>query len=238
VDWARVSKRQVKHFRNQLFIPMLTQPNRGAESQKTHVSTGRLPDAGRVRTPVDEPILHRLTLGPLRSCHPQFELIHSSFTATTFTRCAAGWLCLVAGLIMKRLLIVLIVLLGLMCSSSRAAGPDYLNNNLEPADQVSQLATPFTPLTMEEPQLRFFNTTNFAGQPFIQDSEFGLQPRLYYRSLQNGSGVNNTFAGGGKMGFTSGWWRDRLGLSFGAVLSLIVTPVLYSIFYDIKAPSE
>jgi len=28
------------------------------------------------------------------------------------------------------------------------------------------------------------------------------------------------------------------GLSFAAVLSLIVTPVLYAIFYNIKAPSE
>jgi hypothetical protein len=93
---------------------------------------------------------------------------------------------------------------------SSRAGPDYLNNNVEPADQVGQLATPFTPLTAEEPQLRFFRATNFANQPFIQDSEFGLQPRLYYRSLQNGSGVNNTFAGGGKMDFTSGWWRDTV----------------------------
>jgi hypothetical protein len=113
---------------------------------------------------------------------------------------------------MKRLIIVTVVLLVLVRSRSHAAGPDYLLNNREPVDQVSQLATPFTPLTVGEPQLRFFDTTNFAGQPFIQDSEFGLQPRLYYRSLQNGSGVNNTFAGGGEMDFTSGWWCDMVQL--------------------------
>ena len=98
---------------------------------------------------------------------------------------------------------------GLTAATSRAAGPDYLTSDCEPADQASQLLTPFTPLTVPEPQAGLFGFTN---EPFIRDADFSVDPRFYFRSLQNSSGVNNTFAGGGLLGLTTGWWRDTLQL--------------------------
>jgi hypothetical protein len=64
-------------------------------------------------------------------------------------------------------------------------------------------------LPQEEPVVGLFSSST---EPFFRDLNFSLQPRLYFRSLDNSTGTNNTFAGGGCMGFTTGWWLDTLQL--------------------------
>jgi len=97
--------------------------------------------------------------------------------------------------------LIFTIWVGLTAATSRAVGPDYLTSDREPADQASQMPTPFTPLTVPEPHAGLFGFTN---EPFIRDADFSLQPRFYFRSLQNSSVVNNTFAGGGLLGLTTG----------------------------------
>ena len=104
---------------------------------------------------------------------------------------------------------ILCVLLGLVRSASLAAGPDYLSYEFAPVDQASELPTPFTPLPVEKPTVGLFKSST---EPFFQDLDFSLRPRLYFRSLQNSTGTNNTFAGGGALGFATGWWLDTVQL--------------------------
>ena len=54
--------------------------------------------------------------------------------------------------------------------------------------------------------------TGILNPPFFRYAEFSLQPRLYYRSLQNSSGAQQAFAAGGSLSFTTGWWRETLQL--------------------------
>ncbi|RYD82683.1 MAG: hypothetical protein EOP84_09035, partial [Verrucomicrobiaceae bacterium] len=104
-----------------------------------------------------------------------------------------------------------VISVGLICSTCAAAGPEYLNNIFRPEDEASELPTPFTPLPEEEPTPGIFRASK---EPFIRDINFGLRPRLYFRSLEDETGVNNMFAGGGAFGVTTGWWRETV--RFGA----------------------
>ena len=110
---------------------------------------------------------------------------------------------------MKKQVIICLLLLDLIRSASRAAGPQYLFDKFGPVDEATELPTPFTPLPEEEPVTGLFKSST---EPFFRDLNFSLHPRLYFRSLENSTGVNNTFAGGGSLGFTTGWWLDTLQL--------------------------
>lgn len=110
---------------------------------------------------------------------------------------------------MKKFLIVCLSVGSLIQSISCAAGPDYLVNDFEPADRASKILTPFTPLPEEKPTPGLFKS---SSEPFIRDIAFSLDPRLFFRSLENATGVNSMFAGGGAMSFKTGWLHDTLQL--------------------------
>jgi hypothetical protein len=122
----------------------------------------------------------------------------------------------------KRLLLVILNFLLLARSTVRANPPDYLTNDREPADRASQLASPFTELVTEQPAGRL---RAISSEPFFRYAEFSLQPRLYYRSLQNSSGEQEAFAAGGSLSLATGWWRDTLQLGVtGYTTQPIVAP--------------
>ena len=87
--------------------------------------------------------------------------------------------------------------------------PDYLTNDYEPTDRAMGLASPFTEYATEE-QVGWLGA--FYSEPFLRYADFSLQPRLYYRSLETKSGVQQAFAAGGSLSFITGWWRETLQL--------------------------
>ena len=99
--------------------------------------------------------------------------------------------------------------LGLICATSRGVGPDYLFNDYPYPDRASEILTPYPDLEEEEPTPGLFKSVK---EPFIRDISFSLEPRLYFRSLENTTGVNSMFAGGGALGITTGWWLDTVQL--------------------------
>jgi len=119
---------------------------------------------------------------------------------------------------MKQWAFTLIICLS--AASLRAYGPDYLDDNQPPGDQAATLPTPFTPELVAGPEMKFFTSTNLAACPFIRDAAFNLNPELYYRSVWNGAGHNEMFAGGGSLGFDTGWWGDTLQLGTAGYTSL------------------
>ncbi len=123
---------------------------------------------------------------------------------------------------LPRLLLTVLSFLLLLRSTDWANPPDYLSNDREPAVNASELASPFTELVPEQPPRRL---QVLSTSPFFQYAEFSLQPRLYYRSLQNGSGTQQAFAAGGSLSFTTGWWRDTLQLGVtGYTTQPVVAP--------------
>lgn len=123
---------------------------------------------------------------------------------------------------MKRLLLSILTVLLLARWTGRANPPDYLTDDREPADRASELVSPFTELVTEQPAGRL---GALFSEPFFRDAEFSLQPRLYYRSVQNNSGSHEAFAVGGSLGFTTGWWRDTLQLGVtGYATQPVVAP--------------
>lgn len=113
---------------------------------------------------------------------------------------------------MKKFLVACVSFLSLTRLISSAAGPEYLVNEFGPVDEASELPTPFTPLPEEEPAPGLFKSST---EPFLRDARFTLAPRLYFRSLENATGVNSMFAGGGSFGLTTGWLQKML--QFGVV---------------------
>jgi hypothetical protein len=97
-------------------------------------------------------------------------------------------------------------------SLSRANPPEYLAATREPAESASEEVSP-----IEEPfePLRGWRLAPSSTEPFLRDSIISLEPRFYYRYLDNGSGLHEAFAGGGAMILTSGWWRETLQLGIG-----------------------
>ncbi len=98
-------------------------------------------------------------------------------------------------------------LLAALCSAGFVRAQDYLFDDIEPPDEASELPTPFSPLKALEPEGKL---GTFSSEPFVRDITFSLRPRFYYRSVRNALGVQDTFAGGGAAGVTTGWWRDTL----------------------------
>jgi len=125
----------------------------------------------------------------------------------------------------KRLLLLLLLILTFLLlarSTARANPPDYLTYDREPADRASELVSPFTELVTAQPAGRL---GAFSSEPFFQYAEFSLQPRLYYRSVQNSSGSQEAFAVGGSLSFATGWWRDTLQLGVtGYTTEPVVAP--------------
>ena len=91
----------------------------------------------------------------------------------------------------------------------RANPPDYLSR--ERADTASE-----NPSAFEEPvlQLEGWRFAATSQEPFFKDSIFSVEPRFYYRYLDDGN-VHEAFAGGGAMILTSGWWRDIFQIGVG-----------------------
>jgi hypothetical protein len=121
-----------------------------------------------------------------------------------------------------RLLLVVLIFLLIAHSIARANPPDYLTNDHEPAVRAGELASPFTEFVTEQPPTPL---GTFSSEPFFRYAAFSLQPRLYYRYLQNSSGAQEAFAAGGSLSFTTGWWRDTLQLGVaGYTTQPVVAP--------------
>jgi hypothetical protein len=97
-------------------------------------------------------------------------------------------------------------------SVGRASPPEYLAATREPADSASAETAP-----IEEPFLPVsgWRLAKQSTEPFLRDSIFSLEPRFYYRYLDNANGVQEAFTGGGALLLTSGWWRDTIQLGIG-----------------------
>jgi hypothetical protein len=110
----------------------------------------------------------------------------------------------------KKATLIAIVLLG--HSLSRANPPEYLAATREPAESASEEVSP-----IEEPflSLQGWRLAPSSTEPFLRDSIVSLEPRFYYRYVDNGQGAHEAFAGGGGMILTSGWWREALQLGIG-----------------------
>jgi hypothetical protein len=76
------------------------------------------------------------------------------------------------------------------------------------SEKVSPIEEPFLPLTG-------WRLAPHSAEPFLRDSILSLEPRFYYRYVDNEQGVHEAFAGGGAAIFTSGWWRETLQLGIG-----------------------
>jgi hypothetical protein len=100
--------------------------------------------------------------------------------------------------------------------------PDYLAATREPPDDASELASPLEEV-IARPQGWQLGTG--MTEPFFRDLIFSLQPRSFYRHLDDGEGLHEAFATGGEMAFTSGWWRDVLQLGVaGYTTQPLATP--------------
>jgi hypothetical protein len=97
-------------------------------------------------------------------------------------------------------------------SLGRASPPEYLAATREPAESASEEVSP-----LDEPflPLRGWRLAQYSKEPFLRDSILSLEPRFYYRRLDDGNGVHEAFAGGGAMIFESGWWRETIQLGIG-----------------------
>lgn len=99
-------------------------------------------------------------------------------------------------------------------------GQEYLFDDMPPPDEASELPTPFTQFTGIEGKIPLDKR---SPEPFISDAALSVQPRFYYRSVRNALGVQDTFAGGGSMGLTTGWWKDAI--QFG-VMGYMTQPLV------------
>jgi outer membrane porin, OprD family len=105
----------------------------------------------------------------------------------------------------RNFLVLPLLFLAGFVTSARAQ--DYLFDDNEPPKQAGNLPTPFS---VRETPGRTGTLRSLSSEPFIHDTVFRLQPRFYYRSVRNSLGVQDTFAGGGALGITTGWWREFL----------------------------
>ncbi len=101
-------------------------------------------------------------------------------------------------------------------SLGRANPPEYIAATREPADSASEEVSP-----IEEPflPLHGWRLAPDSTEPFLRDSIFSLEPRFYYRYVDNGQGVHEAFAGGGAMNLASGWWCEMLQLGIGGYIT-------------------
>jgi hypothetical protein len=115
--------------------------------------------------------------------------------------------------LLKHYYIALAVLLIFARDVARANPPEYLAATREPAESASEEVSP-----IEEPflPLHGWRLAPNSEEPFLRDSILSLEPRFYYRYVDNEEGRHEALAGGGAAIFTSGWWRETLQLGIGA----------------------
>jgi hypothetical protein len=101
-------------------------------------------------------------------------------------------------------------------SLSRANPPEYLAATREPAESASEEASPIEESFLP---LRGWRLAQRSTEPFFSDAILSLEPRFYYRHLDNANGVQEAFTGGGAMILTSGWWRETLQLGIGGYIT-------------------
>lgn len=99
------------------------------------------------------------------------------------------------------------VLLATALCVSLARAQSFLFDDTEPPEEVSDLPTPFSPISEVEPGTAL---KGLSEDSFIRDTALSLRPRFYYRSVRNSQGVQDTFAGGGAVDLTTGWWKGFL----------------------------
>jgi len=87
--------------------------------------------------------------------------------------------------------------------------PDYLAANRELPDTARELPSPLEEVIVQPPGWRLANAMT---EPFFRDSVFSLEPRSFYRYLDDDEGLHEAFTTGGMMAFTTGWWLDTLQL--------------------------
>ena len=113
---------------------------------------------------------------------------------------------------MKRQGVALIVAVVFAHGVGRASPPEYLAASHEPAESASEelsaIEEPFLPL-------HGWQLAPSSTEPFLRDSILSLEPRFYYRYLNNADGLHEAFTAGGALILTSGWWRDTLQLGIG-----------------------
>ena len=114
--------------------------------------------------------------------------------------------------LLKHYYIALAVLLIFARDVARANPPEYLAATREPAESASEEVSP-----IEEPflPLHGWRLAPNSEEPFLRDSIVSLEPRFYYRYVDNEQGPHEAFAGGGAMILSSGWWRETLQLGIG-----------------------
>jgi len=109
--------------------------------------------------------------------------------------------------------LILLITIGIFARHlCQASPPEYLAASCEPVETASEEASPF-----DEPalQLQGWRLAQQSTEPFFRDSVFSLEPRFYYRYLDNGKSISEAFTAGGAMIATSGWWRNTLQLGMG-----------------------
>ena len=108
--------------------------------------------------------------------------------------------------------VALVVLLMFARDLARAIPPEYLAATREPAESASEEVSP-----IEEPRLELsgWRLAQHSTEPFFRDSIFSLEPRFYYRTVDDEEGRHEAFAGGGALILASGWWRDAVQLGIG-----------------------
>src|SRR6201987_3037769 len=80
--------------------------------------------------------------------------------------------------------IALVLILILDKAVCRANPPEYLAATREPADNASELASPFEEVTRHPPGGRLAKA---VSQPLLGASVFSREPRFYYGDLNDGT---------------------------------------------------
>ncbi len=75
---------------------------------------------------------------------------------------------------------------------SRANPPEYLAATREPAESASEEASPIEESFLP---LRGWRLAQHSTEPFLRDAILSLEPRFYYRHLDNANGVQEAFTG-------------------------------------------
>ena len=112
---------------------------------------------------------------------------------------------------MKRRAAFLVAVVIFWRNIAQANPPEYLAASRQPAESASEQPSPFDEPSLQLPEWRLAASSK---EPFFRDSTFGLEPRFYYRYLDDGT-LHEAVAIGGALILTSGWWRDMLQLGLG-----------------------
>jgi hypothetical protein len=101
---------------------------------------------------------------------------------------------------------------------ARAAAPEYLATDQPAPASVEDERSPMEEVYLDEvpvpsvfPRLKKRLET---AAPFWRDTQLRLQPRIYYFDREREIAQDSeALAYGGRLAYSSGWWRDRLKLN-------------------------